>query len=91
VPMREWESTAWATGNDEIRQTLAAIREPVPNELDQDARLLLGTSARELGLTADRLDRTQRVAATIAALDNCDVIGPSHIMEAIHYRGFRPG
>jgi predicted ATPase with chaperone activity len=91
VPVREWESTVLGTGNEQIRQQLDAIRKPAPNKLDQDAREILGATARELGLSADRLDRTQRIAATIAALDDCDVIGPSHIMEAINYRGFRPG
>ena len=91
VPVREWESPAWATGNDQIRQTLDAMRKPAPSKLDQYAREILGSTARELALSADRLDRTQRIAATIAALDNCDAIGPSHIMEAINYRGLRSG
>ncbi len=91
VPMREWESTAWATDNEQIRQALEAMRKPVPSVLDEYARELLGTSAREFGLSADRLDRTQRIAATIAALDDGDVIGPSHVMEAINYRSLRPG
>ncbi len=91
VPMREWESTTWATGNQQIQQTLDAMRKPVPSGLDQYARELLGTSAREYGLSADRLDRTQRIAATIAALDNCDVIAAAHIMEAINYSGLQPG
>ncbi|TVS08770.1 MAG: ATP-binding protein [Planctomycetaceae bacterium] len=91
VPMREWESTTWATGNQQIQQTLEAMRKPVPSGLDQYARELWGTSAREYGLSADRLDRTQRIAATIAALDNCDVIATSHIMEAINYYPLRRG
>ncbi len=91
VPAREWESTAWGTGNDQFRQTLDAMRQPAPSRLDEFAREILGTSAREYGFSADRLDRTQRIASTIAALDNCDEIGSSHVMEAVNYRGLRPG
>jgi len=91
VPVREWESSARATGNDQIRRTLDAMRKPAPSGLDEFARELLGSSARELALSADRLDRTQRIAATIAALDDCGAIAASHVMEAINYRGLRSG
>ena len=86
VPAREWETAARGTGNDQIRQMLDAMRKPAPSRLDEFACEILGTSAREYGLSADRLDRTLRIASTIAALDDCDVIGSSHVMEAVNYR-----
>lgn len=47
---------------------------------------LLRTSFEALGLSARAHDRILRLALTIADLDGCDHILPSHLAEAIQYR-----
>jgi magnesium chelatase family protein len=48
---------------------------------------LLSTAAQKLALTARSLDRTLKVARTIADLDAAAEIGERHLAEALHYRG----
>ncbi len=54
--------------------------------IDQDASQLLRMAYDTMGLSARGYDRVMRVARTIADLDGCDVIGASHIAEAIQLR-----
>jgi magnesium chelatase family protein len=49
---------------------------------------LLSTAAHKLALTARSLDRTLKVARTIADLAAAPEIGERHIAEALQYRGF---
>jgi magnesium chelatase family protein len=48
---------------------------------------LLSTAAHKLALTARSLDRTLKVARTIADLDAAPEIGERHVAEALQYRG----
>ena len=50
------------------------------------ARELLRAAYDNLGLSARGYDRLLRVARTIADLDNAEIIGASHIAEAIQLR-----
>ncbi|MBM3998917.1 MAG: YifB family Mg chelatase-like AAA ATPase [Planctomycetes bacterium] len=54
--------------------------------LGADAMDLLRTSVQELGLSVRAHDKIRRVARTIADLEACDSIQPSHVSEAINYR-----
>jgi len=54
--------------------------------LDDGARHILGQAMTELGLSARAYDKIRRVARTIADIDGQDVLGTSHIAEAIQYR-----
>ena len=53
---------------------------------DNAGRLLLGTAAVRLGLSARALHRVLRVARTIADLANDPTVGLAHVSEAISYR-----
>jgi len=55
-------------------------------ELDDECRDLLKVAILRLGLSARAYTRILKVARTIADLDANDMIGPTHISEAIHYR-----
>jgi len=48
---------------------------------------LLSTAAHKLALTARSLDRTLKVARTIADLDAAPEINERHLAEALQYRG----
>jgi magnesium chelatase family protein len=48
---------------------------------------LLSAAAHKLALTARSLDRTLKVARTIADLDAAPEIGDRHLAEALQYRG----
>ncbi len=66
------------------RMTSRMIREHCP--LDPPAGELLRAAVTDLGLSARAHDKVLRVARTIADLDAVEVIGCSHISEAINYR-----
>ncbi len=53
---------------------------------DEDAMELLHMAYDSMGLSARGYDRIMRVARTIADLDRSEIIGASHIAEAIQFR-----
>lgn len=57
-----------------------------PSELTSAARALLETAFTNGLLTTRGYFRVERVAATIATLENADIIDESHVAEAIQYR-----
>jgi len=54
-----------------------------PND---DALAFLETASNRLGLSARAFHRVLKLARTVADLDGAEVIGQSHVAEAIHYR-----
>ena len=52
----------------------------------KDAEELLIESATKLGLSARGYQRTQKIALTIADLDDSDTVAKTHILEALRYR-----
>jgi magnesium chelatase family protein len=55
-------------------------------QLTDEARTILTQSAEKLGLSPRAYHRVQRLARTIADLDDKDTIDVSHILEALQYR-----
>ena len=55
-------------------------------ELEDGARSLLQSAAQRLTLSARAFHRVLKVSRTIADLDGQDVIGVSHLAEALQYR-----
>jgi magnesium chelatase family protein len=60
-------------------------------KLSPEARQLLDTGARKLGLSPRAYMRSLKVARTIADLQNCPSIEAAHIAEALQYRPKSPG
>jgi magnesium chelatase family protein len=54
--------------------------------LDAEAQTLLRSAIEKLGWSARAYFRVLKVARTIADLDDCDVLDPGHVAEAIQYR-----
>ncbi|MGB0658727.1 MAG: YifB family Mg chelatase-like AAA ATPase [Mangrovicoccus sp.] len=69
------------TNGDASGEALAEIA-----PLDRDCRELLSRAADRLGLTARGVHRIQRVARTIADLDQAEEIAKPHLAEALSYR-----
>jgi len=55
-------------------------------KVDSDSHSLLKRAITKFGLSARAYDRILKVARTIADLESCPDILPSHISEAIQYR-----
>jgi magnesium chelatase family protein len=55
-------------------------------QLGDEARTILTQSAEKLGLSPRAYHRVQRLARTIADLDDKDTIDVSHVLEALQYR-----
>ena len=55
--------------------------------LTDDARSLLESAFRSMGLSARAYERVLKVARTIADLDHSDAIATAHVAEAVQYRG----
>ncbi|MDD5582649.1 MAG: YifB family Mg chelatase-like AAA ATPase [Candidatus Marinimicrobia bacterium] len=64
--------------------TTRLIREFAP--LNETCNFLLEQASLQLGLSARAFSRIQKVALTIADLEDCDKILPEHVSEAIQYR-----
>ena len=60
------------------------VREYCP--IDAEARTLLERAMEQLSLSARAYDRILKVSRTIADLEGCELIQPSHLAEAIGYR-----
>ena len=86
VPVREWQSNLRGTSSGDLKRYLAGMGPLPPLVLDETGNSLLRSAASEYGLSAASLDRTLRIAATIAALDHSAQIGVTHVCEAINYR-----
>jgi magnesium chelatase family protein len=54
--------------------------------IDIAAQSLMKTAMRQIHFTARAFHRTLKLARTIADLDNAEVIGTSHLAEALQYR-----
>lgn len=67
------------------RMTADNIRKYCP--LTDDAKTLMKNAFETLGLSARAYDRLLKVSRTIADMDNEDIIGSAHLLEAIQYRG----
>ncbi|HEU5088484.1 MAG TPA: ATP-binding protein, partial [Roseiflexaceae bacterium] len=68
----------------EAQKRLPSIAEPVT--LDAAGQSLMRAAARQLALTAYRVNRMLAVARTIAALSLSDRVGAAHLAESIQYR-----
>ena len=55
-------------------------------KLDSAGSSLIRMAMESLGLSARAYDRILKVARTIADLEQCELIHPSHVAEAINYR-----
>jgi magnesium chelatase family protein len=88
VPAREWQTRLKGTSSADFQKQLDGMGAIPPLVLDDTGSQLLRTAASEQGLSAAVLDRTMRIAATIAALDHSAQIGVTHVCEAINYRPF---
>jgi len=60
-------------------------------QLDDACAALMRRAFDALGLTARSYDRILKVARTIADLEGCETIRPTHIAEAIRYRTINLG
>ncbi len=87
---RAWRRQLDRQGSPNARLDAAGISRHAP--LADDARELLAGAARRLRLSGRGLHRIQRVARTIADLDDADTIAVAHVAEAVGYRRalFRP-
>lgn len=54
--------------------------------IDKEAEQVLRNAFDKLGMTARAYDRVLKVARTIADLEQCPVIRPRHVLEAVQYR-----
>lgn len=54
--------------------------------LTPEARTILETAMKRLGLSARAYDRLRKLSRTIADLQNAEEIGPEHVSEAVQYR-----
>ncbi len=73
---------AGITCNALMRQEDLRLHAP----LGAEAQRLLNRAMKSLGLSARAYDRIQRVARTLADLEDGGPIGPEHVAEAIAYR-----
>lgn len=75
-------------GNSKIKTNAEmSVRDLVTTiELSEDAKEILNTSAKNLGLSPRVYHKIIKVARTIADLEGVSVVFPKHILEAIQYR-----
>ena len=55
-------------------------------KIDSQCERLLESAMQRIGLSARAYDRILKVSRTIADLEGCDTIGPTHVSEAVGYR-----
>ena len=68
----------------------ARIPPPLPRKLcalDEAGQSALEMTVRRMGLSAHAHDRILKVARTIADLDKAEHVSPTHLAEAVQYRG----
>ncbi len=87
---RAWRRQLDRQGGPNARLDAAGIARHAP--LPADARRLLADAATRLRLSGRGMHRIQRIARTIADLDEADTISVRHVAEAVGYRRalFRP-
>lgn len=77
----------YGDSSEEIRKRIEEARKnPEPKGMDKEADELLKLAILELGISARSYDKIVSVAATIAQMDNKQIIECHHISEAISYR-----
>ncbi|MGQ0813053.1 MAG: YifB family Mg chelatase-like AAA ATPase, partial [Gemmatimonadota bacterium] len=77
---RQLQRQGYANAHMSVRQ----VREICV--LDEKSANLIRNAIQKLGLSARAYHRVLRLARTIADLEGCDCIRPSHVAEAIQYR-----
>jgi magnesium chelatase family protein len=55
-------------------------------KINTECERMLETAMQRIGLSARAYDRILKVSRTIADLEGCDHIGPTHVSEAVGYR-----
>jgi magnesium chelatase family protein len=55
-------------------------------KINSECERLLEKAMQRIGLSARAYDRILKVSRTIADLEGCETIGPTHVSEAVGYR-----
>jgi predicted ATPase with chaperone activity len=82
---REFRVSHPGTTADDMR-TVIERRGVAPTVLDEAAKSLLSYAIQDFGLRPPTVATVRRVAQTIAALDQSNVVTSSHLSEAVNYR-----
>jgi magnesium chelatase family protein len=55
-------------------------------KINSESERMLESAMQRIGLSARAYDRILKVSRTIADLEDCEKIGPTHVSEAVGYR-----